>query len=71
MANRKDMLRVHPMSCDSRIGCYIRFRNLSSKHGFITLNADGNVRISQFRCECVPYDMSWPLRKVPLKRTVR
>ncbi|KAK3813996.1 MAG: CPSF A subunit region-domain-containing protein [Benniella sp.] len=71
MGNGRGMLRVHPMICDGRIGCFTQFHNLNCKHGFITLNADGNLRISQLPSEGVQYDMPWPLRKVPLKRTVR
>ncbi|KAF9362920.1 Cleavage and polyadenylation specificity factor subunit 1 [Mortierella sp. NVP85] len=71
MGNGRGMLRVHPMICDGRIACFTQFHNLNCKHGFITLNADGNLRISQLPSEGVQYDMPWPLRKVPLKRTVR
>ncbi|KAG0205891.1 Cleavage and polyadenylation specificity factor subunit 1 [Mortierella sp. GBA30] len=63
--------RVHPMICDGRIGCFTQFHNLNCKHGFITLNAQGNMRIAQLPTEGVQYDMPWPIRKVPLKKAVR
>ncbi|KAK3811292.1 MAG: hypothetical protein J3Q66DRAFT_414959 [Benniella sp.] len=47
MGKEKGTLRVHPMSCDGRIGCFTKFHNLNCKHGFIRLNADGNVRIKR------------------------
>ncbi|KAI8362546.1 CPSF A subunit region-domain-containing protein [Mortierella sp. GBAus27b] len=71
LGNGRGMLRVHPMICDGRIGCFTQFHNLNCKHGFITLNAEGNLRISQLPSEGVQYGMPWPIRKVPLKRTVR
>ncbi|KAF9970504.1 Cleavage and polyadenylation specificity factor subunit 1, partial [Modicella reniformis] len=59
------------MICDGKIGCFTQFHNLNCKHGFITLNAEGNLKISQLLTEGVPYDMPWPIRKVPLKRRMK
>ncbi|KAK3805187.1 MAG: hypothetical protein J3Q66DRAFT_415030 [Benniella sp.] len=39
MANRRDMLRVHPMICDSRIESFTQFHTFNCKPGVITLNA--------------------------------
>ncbi|KAG0368622.1 CPSF A subunit region-domain-containing protein [Gamsiella multidivaricata] len=71
MSSGRGLPRVHPMICDGRIGCFTQFHNLNCKHGFITLNAEGNLRISQLPYEGVQYDMPWPIRKVPLKKAVR
>ncbi|KAF9194083.1 Cleavage and polyadenylation specificity factor subunit 1 [Haplosporangium sp. Z 11] len=71
MSSGKTLPRVHPMICDGRIGCFTQFHNLNCKHGFITLNAEGNMRIGQLPIEGIQYDMPWPIRKVPLKRTIR
>ncbi|KAK3805153.1 MAG: hypothetical protein J3Q66DRAFT_129160 [Benniella sp.] len=71
MGNGRDMLRVHPMICAGRIECFTQFHNLNGKHGFITLNADGNLRTSHLPSECVQYDIPSPLRKIPWKTTVR
>ncbi|KAF9961999.1 Cleavage and polyadenylation specificity factor subunit 1 [Mortierella alpina] len=71
MSSGKGLPRVHPMICDGKIGCFTQFHNLNCKHGFITLNAEGNMRIAQLPSEGVQYDMPWPIRKVPLKRMVR
>ncbi|KAF8929108.1 Cleavage and polyadenylation specificity factor subunit 1 [Dissophora ornata] len=71
MSNGKSLPRVHPMICDGKIGCFTQFHNLNCKHGFITLNAEGYLRISQLSSEGIHFDMPWPIRKVPLKRAVR
>ncbi|KAF9898896.1 Cleavage and polyadenylation specificity factor subunit 1, partial [Lobosporangium transversale] len=63
--------RAHPMICDGKVVCFTQFHNLNCKHGFMMLNAKGDLRISQLPSEGIHYNMPWPIRKVPLKRTVR
>ncbi|KAF9351531.1 Cleavage and polyadenylation specificity factor subunit 1 [Mortierella sp. AD094] len=71
MSSGRGLPRVHPMICDGKIGCFTQFHNLNCKHGFITLNAEGNLRISRLPSEDIHYDMPWPIRKVPMKKAVR
>ncbi|KAG0316254.1 Cleavage and polyadenylation specificity factor subunit 1, partial [Dissophora globulifera] len=71
MSSRRGAPRVHPMICDGKVVCFTQFHNLNCKHGFITLNAQGDLRISQLPTEGVHYDMPWPIRKVPQKKAVR
>ncbi|KAF9111435.1 Cleavage and polyadenylation specificity factor subunit 1 [Mortierella sp. AM989] len=71
MSGGRGLPRVHPMICDGKVGCFTQFHNLNCKHGFITLNAEGNLRISRLPSEDIHYDMLWPIRKVPMKKAVR
>ncbi|KAF9903816.1 Cleavage and polyadenylation specificity factor subunit 1 [Linnemannia zychae] len=71
MCSGRGLPRVHPMICDGKIGCFTQFHNLNCKHGFISLNARGHMRISQLPSKGIQYDMSWPIRKVPMKKAVR
>ncbi|KAK3835815.1 MAG: CPSF A subunit region-domain-containing protein [Linnemannia elongata] len=71
MSSGKGLPRVHPMICDGKIGCFTQFHNLNCKHGFISLNAQGHMRISQLPSNGIQYDMPWPIRKVPMKKAVR
>ncbi|KAG0253424.1 Cleavage and polyadenylation specificity factor subunit 1 [Actinomortierella ambigua] len=71
LSSGKRLPKIHPMICDGKIQCFTQFHNVNCKNGFITCNAQGNVRISQLPTEGIQYDMPWPIRKVPLKRTVR
>ncbi|KAF9586527.1 Cleavage and polyadenylation specificity factor subunit 1 [Lunasporangiospora selenospora] len=71
MSSGRGIPRAHPMICDGKIVCFTHFHNVNCKNGFITSNAQGNVRISQLPSEGIQYDMLWPIQKVPLKRTAR
>ncbi|KAG0206865.1 Cleavage and polyadenylation specificity factor subunit 1 [Mortierella sp. NVP41] len=71
MSSGRGLPRVHPMICDGKIGCFTQFHNLNCKHGFISLNAQGHMRISQLPSDGIQYDMPWPIRKVPMKKAVR
>ncbi|KAK3837510.1 MAG: CPSF A subunit region-domain-containing protein [Linnemannia gamsii] len=71
MSSGRGLPRVHPMICDGKIGCFTQFHNLNCKHGFISLNAQGHMRISQLPSNGIQYDMPWPIRKVPMKKAVR
>ncbi|KAI1302103.1 Cleavage and polyadenylation specificity factor subunit 1 [Mortierella claussenii] len=71
MSSGRGLPRVHPMICDGKIECFTQFHNLNCKHGFMMLNAKGDLRISQLPSEGIHYDMAWPIRKVALKRAVR
>ncbi|KAF9970856.1 Cleavage and polyadenylation specificity factor subunit 1 [Actinomortierella ambigua] len=71
LSSGKRLPKIHPMICDGKLVCFTQFHNINCRNGFITCNAQGNVRISQLPTEGIQYDMPWPIRKVPLKRTVR
>ncbi|KAG0089651.1 Cleavage and polyadenylation specificity factor subunit 1 [Podila epicladia] len=70
MSTGRGMPRAHPMICDGRIVCFTKFNNINCKNGFITTNANGNMRISQLPTKDIHYDMHWPIRKVHLKKAV-
>ncbi|GJJ73458.1 cleavage and polyadenylation specificity factor subunit 1 [Entomortierella parvispora] len=71
LSSGRGLPRVHPMICEGKIECFTQFHNVNCKQGFITSNAEGNVRISQLPTDGIQYDMPWPIRKVPLKKAVR
>ncbi|KAG0331722.1 Cleavage and polyadenylation specificity factor subunit 1 [Podila humilis] len=71
MGSDRGMPRAHPMICDGRIVCFTKFNNVNCKNGFITTNANGNMRISNLPTKDIHYDMPWPIRKVHLKKAVR
>ncbi|PKC68294.1 hypothetical protein RhiirA1_457369 [Rhizophagus irregularis] len=63
-----NFLRLHPMSADGEIKCFTQFHNVHCKRGFLYANHENNLRLSGLPSD-FRYDMEWPVKKIPLRRT--
>ncbi|KAK9727894.1 mRNA cleavage and polyadenylation factor subunit [Basidiobolus ranarum] len=69
MMSSRRFLRAHPMPIDGDVVCFTQFHNINCHHGFLYFNSKGDMRISQLQ-PYMNYDMDWPIRKIPLRRSV-
>ncbi|KAG0172330.1 Cleavage and polyadenylation specificity factor subunit 1 [Apophysomyces sp. BC1034] len=66
----KSFVRVHPMKSDHEIIGFTQFHNVNCKHGFISVDAESNIRLCGLPTGKATYDMDWIMQKVPLGQTV-
>uniref|UniRef100_A0A915DKU8 Uncharacterized protein n=1 Tax=Ditylenchus dipsaci TaxID=166011 RepID=A0A915DKU8_9BILA len=63
--------RLHPLTIDGQICSFARFHNVNCPNGFLYLtSSDRMMRISLLRSDVV-YDVSYPVRKIPIPNTVQ
>ncbi|CAG8433080.1 10709_t:CDS:10 [Diversispora eburnea] len=62
-------LRVHPMNADGEIHSFTQFHNVHCVHGFLYTNNEDLCRLSELPKD-FKYHMEWPVKKIPLGRSV-
>ncbi|KAI8145123.1 CPSF A subunit region-domain-containing protein [Fennellomyces sp. T-0311] len=72
MCSCKSFVRVHPMKIqhNEEIIGFTQFHNVNCHHGFLTIDSNSNLRLSNLPTDGITYDMDWVMRKVPLGQTV-